>query len=260
MVSSTARSSASGLRLVGGKPYRDRMLVTGWQQALTVLVIVIPGFVYQVVRSRLRGPTPEDGDFGVRVLRALTTSGLFALIYLIALGQILTSAISHPRSYLDQPRSTALLLFVLVFLIPAAVAAAQHAHNIRRLYPKVLWKQVFRVYNPTPTAWDFAVNRVGPGYVRVLSKDGNWVGGYAGEDSFYTNFPQSREVFVETAWRLDEQGKFQKPITGSAGQWIKCDDAPVVEFLRPQETSPDKTARQNERADTGRSEAGGEPQ
>jgi hypothetical protein len=44
------------------------VLVTGWQQALTVLVIVIPGFVYQVVRSRLSGPTPEDGDLGVRVL------------------------------------------------------------------------------------------------------------------------------------------------------------------------------------------------
>lgn len=251
---------AQRLRPVGGKSYRDRMLVTGWQQALTVLVIVIPGFVHQIVRSRLRGPTPEDGDLGVRVLRALTTSGLFALIYLIALGQILTSAISHPRSYLDHPRSTALLLFALVFLIPAGVAVAQHARNTRRLYPNVSWKQVFRVYNPTPTAWDFAVNRVGPGYVRVLSKDGNWVGGYAGEDSFYTNFPQSREIFVETAWRLDEQGKFEKPIAGSAGQWIKCDDAPVIEFLRPQDTSRDRPAPQDEQADTGRSEAGGEPQ
>jgi len=220
------------------------MLVTGWQQALTVLVIVVPGFVHQIVQSRLRGPGPEDGDLGVRILRALTTSGLFALIYFVALGKTLTAAISHPTSYLDQPRSTALLLLVLVFVIPATVAVGQHARNTRRRYPDVPWKQVFRIYNPTPTAWDFAVDRVGPGYLRVLNKDGNWVGGYAGEESFYTNFPQAREVFLETAWRLDERGEFKSPITGSAGQWIKCDDAPVVEFLRPQETTPDDARTQ----------------
>jgi hypothetical protein len=227
------------------------MLVTGWQQALTVLVIVIPGFVYQVVRSRLRGPTPEDGDLGVRVLRALTASGLFALVYLVVLGPLLTTAISRPQSYLDHPRSTALLLLALVFVIPAAVAAAQHARTARRLYPNLPWKQVFRIYDPTPTAWDYAVNRVGPGYVRVLTKDGNWVGGYAGTESFYTNYPQSREIFVETAWRLGEQGEFQHAITGSTGQWIKCDDAPIVEFLRPQETAS--------LADTGSSGAEEEP-
>lgn len=227
------------------------MLVSGWQQALSVLVIVIPGFVYQVVQSRFRGPTPEDGDLGVRVLRALTTSGLFALIYLVVLGPVVTHAISRPRTYLDHPRCAAVLMFALVFLIPAAVAAALYARSARRLYPNLPWKQVFRIYNPTPTAWDFAVNRAGPGYVRVLTKDGSWVGGYAGEGSFYTNFPQSREVFVETAWTLSEQGEFQRPIIGSTGLWIRCDEAPVVEFLRPQDAA---------RGDNGRNAGGGEPQ
>jgi hypothetical protein len=53
-----------------------------------------------------------------------------------------------------------MLSFVLEFLILEAVAAAQHAHYTRRLYPNVPWKQVFRVYNPTPTAWFFAVTRI----------------------------------------------------------------------------------------------------
>ncbi|WP_052915670.1 DUF6338 family protein [Mycobacterium haemophilum] len=210
------------------------MLVTGWQHALTVLVIVIPGFVYQTVRSRFQGPTPDDGDLGVRVLRALATSGLFALAYLIALGPILTNAISHPQSYLSRTRYTALLLFVLVFLLPAAAAAGLYAHRAHRLYPQVPWTQLFRIYNPTPTAWDFAVNRGGPGYVRVLTNDGSWVGGYAGENSFYTNFPQPREAFVETAWRLSEEGEFVEKIRGSTGLWIRCDDARIVEFLQPE--------------------------
>jgi Family of unknown function (DUF6338) len=227
------------------------MLVTGWQQALTVLVIVIPGFVYQIVRSRFQGPTPDDGDLGVRVLRALATSGLFALVYLVSLGPILTNAISHPHSYLNDPRCTALLLFVLVFLLPAAVAAGLYAYRAHRLYPKVPWSQLFRIYNPTPTAWDFAVSRVGPGYIRVLTNDGSWVGGYAGENSFYTNFPQPREVFVEMAWRLSAEGEFIEKIEGSTGLWIKCDDAPVVEFLQP------KTPGDARDADTGKQDKGG---
>ena len=32
------------------------MLVSGWQQALTVLLVVVPGFVYQVVRSSVPWP------------------------------------------------------------------------------------------------------------------------------------------------------------------------------------------------------------
>lgn len=232
------------------------MLVTGWQQALTVLVIVIPGFVYQVVRSRLSGPTPEDGDLGVRVLRALMVSGLFALVYLVVLGPILTTAISRPESYLEHPRRTALLLLGLVFVIPAAVAAVQQARAARRLYPSLSWRTAFRTYDPTPTAWDFAVNRVGPGYVRVLTKDGNWVGGYAGTESFYTNYPQSREVFVETAWKLSEQGEFEHPIAGSTGEWIKCDDAPAVEFLVPQGSAAADTGSSEPEGGQGNDEAG----
>jgi Family of unknown function (DUF6338) len=214
------------------------VLVTGWQQALTVLLIVIPGFVHQGILSRLRGPTPEDRDLGTRILRALRSSGLFALIYLFAVGPSLVHAVTRPRTYVvEHPRLAALVLLVGVFAVPAGVAVVQHARAARRLYPKLPWKKVFHVYDATPTAWDFAVNRVGPGYVRVLTKDGEWVGGYAGEDSFYTNYPEAREIFVERGWQLGDDGDFQEEITGSAGRWIQCDAAAVVEFIRPQESN-----------------------
>ncbi len=212
------------------------MLVTGWQQALTLLVLLIPGFVYQGLLSRMRGPRPEDRDLSTRIVRALIASALFDLIYVVVLGTRLTGGVARPQSYLDNARSTALWLVTLVFLVPATIAVIQHAIAIRRLYPKLPWKEVFRVYNPTPTAWDFAVGRIGPSYVRVLTKDGGWVGGYAGADSFYTSYPETREIFVEQAWRLNDEGDFDQPVEGSAGRWIKCDDAPVVEFLSGRES------------------------
>ena len=42
------------------------MLVSGWQQAVTLLLAIVPGFIYQGTLSRLRGPTPDDREMGVR--------------------------------------------------------------------------------------------------------------------------------------------------------------------------------------------------
>jgi hypothetical protein len=215
-----------------------RVLVTGWQQALTVLLVVIPGFAYQGLLSRLRGPTPEDRELGTRILRSLASSGLFALVYVAVFGSFVTAAtVSSRTTYLDHPCIAALVLLALIFVIPALIAVCQHGFAVKRLYPDLPWREYLRVYDPTPTAWDFAVNRVGPGYVRVLTKDGKWIGGYAGQSSYYTSYPEAREIFVERAWELDENGDFHEEISGTAGRWIQCSDAVLLEFVRPEDQS-----------------------
>lgn len=35
-----------------------------------VLLLVVPGVVFTAVRRRLRGPTPEDQEFSVRLVNA----------------------------------------------------------------------------------------------------------------------------------------------------------------------------------------------
>ncbi|MEE6179213.1 DUF6338 family protein [Mycobacterium sp. 050134] len=214
-------------------------MVTDWQQALTVLLIVVPGFVYRGRLARLRGPTTEDRDLlGVRILRALAASAGFALSYVVVLGPSLTGKASKPRDYLvAHPRGAAIALAVLVFGIPTAFAYVQHLHAARRQYPKLSWKQALKAYNTDPTAWDFVVNRVEPGYVRVHTKDGRWLGGYAGEGSFYTTYPGPREIFVEQAWEFDDEGEFKKATLGT-GEWIQCDDAAAVEFVQPAQPEP----------------------
>lgn len=207
------------------------MLISGWQQALTVLAIVIPGFVYQGVRSRLRGPIPGDQDLGLRLIRSLAASGVFALVYVVVLGPSAVNRARTPAEALDNPRLTALILLALVFVVPAGAAAALHYREVSRLYPGEPIRARFNFYNPTPTAWDFATARVRPGFIRILTKDGLWVGGYAGPASFYSTYPEPREIFVEQAWELDGDGVFLRPVDGTNGVWIKCDDAPVVQFL-----------------------------
>jgi hypothetical protein len=227
------------------------MLVSGWQQALTLVVLVIPGFVYQGVRTRFRGPTPEDRELGVRVLRALAGSAMLAFAYTIVLGPVVQVWFTHPRDALHNIRAAAASVIVLVFAVPAAAAVAVHVRTVSKICPGLALREKFRVYNPTPTAWDFASSRVGPGYVRVLTKDGRWVGGYAGPGSFFTSYPEDREIFVEQAWAMDDDGEFDAGINGPAGQWIRCDDAQIVQFLLPQEhetsTAPDTVDNEKSR-------------
>lgn len=209
------------------------MLVSGWQQAVTVLLAVVPGFLYQGLRARLRGPTPDDRELGVRVVRALAWSGALALLYVGVLGSTLTDALSRPASSLEHPRSAAWVAFVLVVVLPATLAVAVHAWTTWRAYPSMSWSERFRVYDPTPTAWDFASSRSGPGFVRILTKDGAWVGGYAGADSFLTSYPEPREVYLQEAWQMADDGTFEAPVVGNGtvGVWVRCDDVQLVQFL-----------------------------
>ncbi|MCZ9634954.1 DUF6338 family protein [Rhodococcus sp. BH5] len=215
------------------------MLLSGWQQALTVLLAVVPGFVYQGARAHFRGPTPDERDIGVRILRALALSGIFALLYVGVLGERLTAKISDPVKYLDNPHLSALWAFLMVFAIPFGTAAVVHVWNARKQNPEHRWRDLFRIYNPTPTAWDFASQKLDWGFVRVLTKDGAWVGGFAGDQSFFTGYPEEREIFLEVPWTLDSDGVFGAPVPAAVGMWIRCDDAQLVQFIGYEPQPPD---------------------
>lgn len=207
------------------------MLLSGWQQALTVLLTVIPGFVYQGARSHFRGPTPDEREIGVRILRALALSGIFGLTYVALFGASLTGRIFDPSRYLGTPRGWAGAALLLLFVVPFLMAALVHTWSAWRKFPDLTVGQFFRIYSPTPTAWDFASTGIEPGFVRVLTKDGLWIGGYAAESSFFTSYPEPRELYLEVAWRLNNDGAFEQPVPNSKGMWVRCDDAQVVQFI-----------------------------
>jgi hypothetical protein len=73
------------------------VLVSGWQQALTLVAVLIPGFVFQGVRRNRIGPSPEDRELAARLVRALAVSVGFSLVYLLCLGDKLTNSLAEPR-------------------------------------------------------------------------------------------------------------------------------------------------------------------
>jgi len=207
-------------------------------QLVMLLAFLMPGSVYQFVRMRLRGPAPDDSSSLNRVLRALTFSAAlvtsYALLTAIFAGRPVLELVEHLQSgdrqaALEAAPPLAACALILLFVIPAGLAALVF-YVPRWRGPK--WPSWLRLtYDPTPRAWDYAFNGISPTYVRVLTNDGRYLGGWFGDQSFASSFPEPRELFIETAHQMSEDGGFGAEVEGSSGLYIRCDDIRVVEFV-----------------------------
>lgn len=200
---------------------------------LIAVLFVVPGSVYQFVRSRLRGPAPDDASATNRVLRALAVSAFLATVYAATAGPHLVTLARDSRArttpydqLLAHGREFALWALALLFLIPAALAALD--------YGRLRLGWTFRLtYDPTPRAWDYAFRDIHPTYVRLLTNDGVWLGGWYGPNSFVSSYPEPREIYIETAHRMNDDGSFGDEQPGSGGLYVRCDDIRAVEFVDP---------------------------
>lgn len=195
------------------------------------LLFVLPGVVYQTTRTRLQGPHAEEQENTGRLMRALTASTVLIGIYTVAIGPALLDLTqgTGDDSYAAlraNARSVALLGLALLIAVPVVVALIED-WNVRR-------KEKGQArYDPTPTAWQWAVKRAfnQPGFVRVLTEEGIWVGGYYASKSHASGFPRPPELFIQHGYYMGDDGEFLAPKQASRGAWVRCDNATVVEFM-----------------------------
>lgn len=192
-------------------------------QLLVTLLFVVPGFVHQGVLIHRRGRVTADLDLSNRVLRAIATSTLFGLVYLGVVGRPLLEAAEGHGPLLEHPRIGALVAIAGGFALPA-VAALIQAHVLHGDQS---------THDPTPSAWDYAFKDLEPSYIRVRMHDGTWCAGWFGSRSYATSFPDRRQLFVETEHHVDPDGIIGVEIESSVGTVIDCEDAWLIEVLRP---------------------------
>lgn len=236
------------------------MGVPGTQtQLLIMLLFVLPGSVYQTVRTRLRGPIPSDNDAAGKILRALTVSTLLNAAYLTVFGdRVLAPLQARTLNQLDDAvnlHQAGLWAVTYLVAVPAALALFLFWAS-RWEWPKDLvkkvptrarqrWKWARPAYHPVPSTWDYAFTDIEPCYVRIQTADGKWFGGWLGENSMASSFPETPAVFVERPWFMDEKGGFSKQQPQVRGTWIRCDDARLIEFV-DQTDSQTGTEREGE--------------
>jgi hypothetical protein len=74
-------------------------------QLLVLLLFVLPGSVFQTVRTRLRGPVPSDQDATTKVLRALAVSTLLNAVYVAVFGKDVLGPVRARSSTRSRTRS-----------------------------------------------------------------------------------------------------------------------------------------------------------
>jgi hypothetical protein len=213
-----------------------------------VLLMVVPGVVFTAVRRQLRGPTPEDKDFSVRLVNAIAASVIFAGTYLILFGPMLTEWIStsegrSPTKFVEaHPRRFGLIVLLLAVVVPALLGVAAHAR-----LPKWKWLQTLGTWtlkwvnrilrvrvSSSPSAWDDVAPNRADCFVRVFTGDGYWVGGYipAGE-GYVATYPHPRDIFIPQQWKMKADGAFEAAITGSLGIYIPLTGSERIEWIAP---------------------------
>lgn len=215
-----------------------------WAQAVVVLTLVVPGFVYRASWQSVAGPDPARPDFGTRVLHAMVATGVFAGVYAAALGPVLAAYARDPASVLDDVRGVALTFLLLGLRLPWASARVTFSvvtsRGCRRVVAGALAALRLRpTHDAAPSPWDHAFGHDRVGWVRVRFADGTWLGGWYGSRSFASSHPEPHELFVEEGWVVDEDGAFTGRVHAPGGMVVRCGDAIAVDFSpSPRDTRP----------------------
>lgn len=203
-----------------------------------VVLLILPGLVFAVVRRHLRGLQYDDLAIDTRIAQAIVVSALLNMIYLMTAWQDLSSLFSVAVSPMrvQNPARLGLVVLVGYVLLPALVAYAIYSPWRFRRSNDEEFGLFFRLErtiraSSTPTAWDKAASSPSHRLVRVRRGDGTWIGGVWGEGSFVSTYPQPRDLYLSLQCHMQEDGTFGEAIPDSEGVWLRITDADVVEFV-----------------------------
>lgn len=219
-------------------------------QALAVLTLaVVPGAVGTFSYERHAGPLP--GDISERTVRFLIgTALLFPLSALIAwpvwthVLHVKTTGGAGTvfRNRLETGEGVPILWTALpVVYVVAPWLAGLLAGRIRVAILKRSAKRAKAWRTPvTLKAWDRVFLRPGPKLISVRLRDGHWVGGLFGPQSYASPLASSaKELLLEVSYEVDVEGKIVRDASGvpvEAGTASVMIQAADVDLMLVEET------------------------
>lgn len=82
-----------------------------------------------------------------------------------------------------------------------------------------------------PTAWDYVFSQEQRLWILITLNDNSRIGGFFGERSFVSEYPQAQDIYLEQVWHLGDNGEFKTPVEKSVGCLIKMQDIKHLEFF-----------------------------
>lgn len=171
------------------------------------LVVVMPGIIAIKVYDLFY--PPEKRDFGSSLLEAMAYGLINLAIWGVPLFQI------NQKAWMEQHLfEYALLSAGFLAISPALLAwGTVKLRNTRFVSSRLGYLN--------KTAWDDFFKRQQECWILFHMKDGKMMGGYFGEKSYVSTFPQQPEIYVEEVWRVDDRGAFVEKVEGTLGMVIR---------------------------------------
>lgn len=208
---------------------------------LVIAVFVLPGFVTLLIQERTYWVRADESPFE-RLLNALYYSSIVYVV--LGLAWILDGHGRHDISRLYAGHYAVqvylLLAFVGLLVLPLAISElGRQWRKSRRLRPRFLREAGIDPGHRVPAGWE-QLFLEGPGakegrglMLRVTLADGRVVGGFFGDKSLAGYSADTRDLFLEERWALDEEDWFEKPVEGSRGLWIAETQIHSIEAYAP---------------------------
>ena len=185
------------------------------------LVLIVPGLISMHIYRLLFAAKEIEWKHGL-------VQGLFySCLNLVICFPVLIPI--HRDNFLnDHPYYYMVILMIILLVLPVIWPF------LYRRFIKSQWL-ASKIQLPYPTAWDYFFDRRAPVFVLIQLKNGSKLGGYYGSESYATSFPTEGDIYLETVYRVDKDGKFKEAINRSDGAIIRKDQYDLIEFFKLQE-------------------------
>lgn len=116
------------------------------------------------------------------------------------------------------------IIFIILFVTPVLWPI---------LVSRIRQWEFFRghIIHPIPKAWDYFFKQGKTCFVLIHLKNGNYMGGKYGGDSFASSFPHAEDIYIEEVYKVNENGEFVERIDNTLGLWINKDNIGQIEFF-----------------------------
>lgn len=87
------------------------------------------------------------------------------------------------------------------------------------------------VQSPYPTPWDWYFGRRHPAFVLIHLTSGALVGGFWGDGSYASSYPEQGDLYLSSVYKVDDLGRFGQPIDETDGLLITRDQYSYLELF-----------------------------
>ena len=194
-----------------------------------VLTFIIPGFIFDTITRKI---TPQNKyDSHSSFLRFFTASSInyglwFWLIFWMY----------QENFFVNHPFRASFIWTILIFLSPIIIGVIWGLSCKHRVIESFFANFGINFVNPIPTSWDYKFSQISsPIWILVRLKDGNFVAGYFGCNSFASSETNERDIYIEKIFQIDAQGSWISTKNNNDGIFISSDQIKSIEFFNNQE-------------------------